>query len=394
MKIGLSTSVIQRGRSGVGQYVLALVRALCASADRHEFTLFVLEEDLPLFAFAGDAMRIVRVDERHRPPVKNILWHQLELPGLARRLGLDVLHVPSYRRLLWPRPCALVGTIHDLAPFRLPKKYDWLRMLYGRVVVRQLAHRQDEIVAVSRTTASDVQRFFRISASRVTVIHNGLDHARFTPGDRDEASALVAREHGVAPPFFLYVARLEHPAKNHARLIAAFNRFKTASPSPWQLVLAGSDWHGAEVIHDLVRRSPFAADIRTLGFVGDRELPLWYRAASVCVYPSLFEGFGLPPLEAMACGCPVLASTDGAVGEVCAGAAACADPTDVDELTRQMSRIASDAAWRDELRAKGLVRARQFDWRQTAAATLEVYARAAARAKAPVLASPIAHTAH
>lgn len=379
MRIGLSTSVIQRGKSGVGQYVLALVRALLPEATRHEFTLFVLEEDLPLFAFARPAMRVVTVAEKHRPAVKNILWHQLELPALARRLGLEVLHVPSYRRLLGRKPCALVATIHDLAPFRLPGKYDALRMLYGRVIVRQLARRQDEIVAVSRATASDITRFFGVPAAKVTVIPNGLDHARFSPEGRPEASRLVAQRHGLHPPFFLYVARLEHPGKNHARLIAAFNRFKTQWPSPWQLVLSGSDWHGAEVIHDLVRRSPFAQDIRCLGFVSNDELPLWYRAATVFVYPSLFEGFGLPPLEAMASGCPVLASNDGAVSEVCGQAAIFANPLDVDDLTRQLTGIARDETLRDQLRARGLVHARQFDWAHTAAATLGIYVRAVGR---------------
>lgn len=389
MRIGISTSVIQRGKSGVGQYVLALVRALLASASRHEFTLFVLVDDLPLFAFAQDAMRIVPVSESHRPAVRNILWHQWELPALARRAALDVLHIPSYRRMLARRPCALVATIHDLAPFRLPGKYDPLRMFYGRVVVRRLAARQDQIVAVSRDTAHDITRFLHVPAARITAIHNGLDHARFTPQGRPEAAALIAQQHGLRPPFFLYVARLEHPAKNHARLIAAFNRFKTASPSPWQLVFCGSDWHGAEVIHDLVRRSPFAPDIRTIGFVADAELATWYRAATVFVYPSLFEGFGLPPLEAMACGCPVLASSLGAVEEVCAGAAAIVDPCDIDSLSHQLAQLARDEGLRERLRVAGLARARQFDWHRTAAATLDVYARAAGHRSSPVFAPPL-----
>ena len=256
MKIGISTPVIQRGKSGVGQYVLALIRALAANRSEHEFTLFVLEDDLPLFDFARGSMSIVPVPEVHRAAVKNIFWHQTALPRLVRQLQLDVLHVPSYRRMLWSHPCALVATIHDLAPFRLPKKYDLLRMLYGRTVVRQLAHHQDHIIAVSHETATDINRFFRVPASRVTVVHNGLDHVRFTPGVRADAAAILAQRHDVRSPFFLYVARLEHPAKNHARLIEAFNRFKLGSASPWQLVLCGSDWQGVDVIRDLARRSP------------------------------------------------------------------------------------------------------------------------------------------
>jgi glycosyltransferase involved in cell wall biosynthesis len=291
--------------------------------------------------------------------------------------------------MVWRRPCALVATIHDLAPFRVRGKYDLARMIYGRVVARALARRQNQIITVSHDTARDVTRFFHVPPSRLTVIHNGLDHERFSPAGRSEASATIAQRHGILPPFFVYVARLEHPAKNHARLVAAFNEFKTRQPSPCQLVLCGSDWHGAQVIHDLVRRSPFAADIRLMGFVPDADLPLWYRAALAMVYPSVFEGFGLPPLEAMACGCPVLTSAHGAIGEVCGDAAATADPLDVDDLARQLARLAHDEPWRERLRAAGLARAAQFDWRRTAAATLEVYDRAA-RAATPAVARPLA----
>src|SRR3954451_21878640 len=139
MRIGISTSVIQRGKSGVGQYVFALARALLAGPYQHKFVLFVLEEDLPLFAFAKDRAEIVAVPEKFRPPIKNILWHQMQLPKLVRKLQLNVLHIPSYRRMLWPRPCALVSTIHDLAPFHVAEKYDWKRMFYGRVIARRLA---------------------------------------------------------------------------------------------------------------------------------------------------------------------------------------------------------------------------------------------------------------
>jgi glycosyltransferase involved in cell wall biosynthesis len=387
LKIGLSTSVIQRGHSGVGQYVLALVRALLPAATEHEFTLFVLEDDLPLFGFAAVAMRLEPVAERHRPPVKNILWHQTQLPLLGRRAGLDVLHIPSYRRMIWSRPCALVATIHDLAPFRLAGKYDWARMFYGRVIARQLARRQDEIVAVSRQTARDVGKFFRVPADRVTVVPNGLDHARFNPGSQSRAHAAVCAPRGVAGPFFLYVARLEHPAKNHARLIAAFNGFKAVTDSRWQLVLAGSDWHGAATIHALIRASPFARDIHRLGFVPSADLPDWYRAADVFVFPSLFEGFGLPPVEAMACGCPVLSSIRGALAETVGNAAGRLEPDDIGQIQAQLTRVTTDGGWREQLRAAGLVRAREFDWQTTAAATLGVYRRAATKR----MPSPVTH---
>jgi glycosyltransferase involved in cell wall biosynthesis len=373
MRIGISTSVIQRGQSGVGQYVLALTRALLPWASRHRFTLFVLEEDLPLFDFARNEMELVSVNEAFRPPVKNILWHQARLPKLVRAKGLQLLHVPSYRRLLWPKPCRLVATIHDLAPFRLAGKYDWKRMFYGRLVARRLAQRQDHVIAVSQTTALDLANFYRLQHHRLTVIHNGIDHARFSPASASEAKLQIAQRYGLRHPFLLYVARLEHPAKNHVRLIAAFEQFKITTRSKWQLALAGGDWHGADAIHAAIRRSPSAVDIRCLGFVPEDDLPNLYRAAEVFVYPSLYEGFGLPPVEAMACGCPVISSARGALREVLAQAAALIEPEDILGLSNKLTLLATDAPARDRLRAAGLLQAQKFDWRLTAEQTMRVY---------------------
>ena len=381
MKIGFSTSVIQRGKTGVAQYVFALLRAFLPHAQQHQFYLFVLEEDRPLFDFAKDAMTIVTVPEQYRPAVKNVLWHQTKLPALVRSLGLDVLHVPSYRRLLWRKPCPLVATIHDLAPFHVTGKYDWKRMLYGRVIVKRLAARQDEIIAVSENTARDLGTYFGLGRDRVKVIWNGIDHQRFQPGDAIAAKAEAARRWQLNRPFFLYVSRLEHPGKNHVRLIEAFNRFKAETRSPWLLAFGGSDWHGAEVIHAAAKASPFAADIRLLGFVDDPSLPLLYRATDVFVYPSLFEGFGFPPIEAMACGCPVISSTPGSLREVVADAALTVDPENPAEMAAALGRLAASGAERDAWREAGYRNARRFDWGQNAEQTLALYEHAVKRGK-------------
>lgn len=373
MRIGISTSVIQRGKSGVGQYVFALLRGLLAAHHQHKFVLFVLEEDIPLFAFAKEKAEIVAVPERFRPPVRNILWHQTTLPKLARRLRLDVLHIPSYRRMLWRKPCPLVATIHDLAPFRLAGKYDWKRMFYGRIVARRLARRQDRIIAVSEYTAADIMKFFGLPRERISVIHNGLDHERFQPGSREQAKSGVAERFGLKRPFFLYVSRLEHPGKNHLRLIAAFEDFKSSTQSDWQLAFAGGDWHGAERIHEAIGKSKFASEIRSLGFVPDEQLPELYRAADVFVYPSLYEGFGLPPIEAMACGCPVICSTRGALGEVIGDAAAIVEPEDVHSIAEQLRLLAGVERVRERMRSVGIEHARKFDWNRAAEETLKVY---------------------
>ncbi|MDB6109312.1 MAG: glycosyltransferase, partial [Pedosphaera sp.] len=240
---------------------------------------------------------------------------------------------------------------------------------------RHLARRLDHVIAISQNTAQDVRTFFAVPPDRITAIHNGLEHQRFFPAARAAAQALAVQRHGLRQPFFLYIARLEHPAKNHVRLISAFNEFKRAARSPWQLVLAGSDWHGAEFIHAAIRQSPFSAEIRPLGFVDDAHLPALYQAADAFVYPSLYEGFGMPPTEAMACGCPVICSTRGSLGEVVGNAAAIINPEDIDSIIQQLTAVAGDASLRQRLRLAGLTHARNFTWEKTAAQTIQVYER-------------------
>ncbi|OYW77332.1 MAG: glycosyl transferase family 1 [Verrucomicrobia bacterium 12-59-8] len=357
MNVALSTSVMQRGKSGVGQYILALTRALLNHADEVKFHLLVLEEDVPLFDFAREKMHIVPVSEKWRPAVKNILWHQTVLPRWITANHIDVLHVPSYRRMLHNAPCRLISTIHDLAPFHLSGKYDLARMFYGKVVVKHLARQQDQIIAVSTNTARDVQRFFGIPAGRQKVILNGIDHLRFHPGDAQAAKAFAGQRWGLTKPFFLYVSRL----------------VKMHTGSDWQLVLAGSDWHGAEHIHTAVKASPYFGDIRTLGFVEDAVLPDLYRAASCMVYPSLFEGFGLPPIEAMACGTPVISSNAGSLDEVVGNAAQIVNPEHVPDIAEAMQLLATNEGRRAHLIHSGLENAQRFDWAKNAEQVMAAY---------------------
>lgn len=280
--------------------------------------------------------------------------------------------IPTHR-------CALVTTIHDLAPFHISAKYDAARMFYGRVVVKRLARRQDQILSISANTARDIEHHFGIPMNQQRIIHNGIDHTRFHPGDRTEARSMAATRWNLGTPFFLFVSRLEHPAKNHVRLIEAFNRFKADTGSNWLLALGGSDWHGAEVIHTAAAASPFSKDIRFLGFVDDPSLPTLYRAAEVMVYPSLFEGFGLPPVEAMACGCPVLSSTRGALAEVIGSATDTLEPESVESISDGLKRLATDGEARGRLRAAGIANAQRFDWNRTAEQTLAAYRSALER---------------
>jgi len=162
------------------------------------------------------------------------------------------------------------------------------------------------------------------------------------------------------------------------RLIEAFENFKTKTKSDWLLALGGSDWHGAEVIHERIARSPWQSDIRTLGFIEDEELPALYSAASSFVYPSLYEGFGMPPVEAMACGCPVICSARGSLEEVVGKAALIVEPEDISSMEDALAKFYSSSELRADFRQKGLLRASDFSWKKAARETLSAYSAAVA----------------
>lgn len=372
MKVGLTATMIQGGKSGVGQYVLSLTRHLL-DRGQVDLTVFVREEERSLFAFAEDRAAIVVAGSSNQGPLGDIVWHQAVLPFEAKRRRLELLHVPSYRRLIARASCPVVGTIHDLAPFHLTDKYDYARMFYGRVVVKHLARRQDHLIAVSDFTARDIQKFYGIPPSRVTTIPNGIDHARFHPNHRKASQYTMRREYALEKPYILYVSRLEHPGKNHVRLLEAFSKFKAASGANWQLVLGGGDWHGAEVIKKASAESPYRDDIRFLGFVPDAVMGDLYRSAQAMIYPSLFEGFGLPPAEGMACGTPVISSTRGALKEVVSGAALSVNPESVEEMSEKLLALYSSPSLAADLRDAGLIRSKSFDWANNAAQVEETY---------------------
>jgi glycosyltransferase involved in cell wall biosynthesis len=379
IRVALSTSVVQRGRSGVASYLFGLLDGLRKINAPLEMALLGLEDDKPLFEKWLDRCLWIPVPEQFRPAVRNVFWHQTAIRGVLRREKIDVLHIPSYRRIVANPPCPQVVTIHDCAAFAVSGKYDIARMIYGKHIVRRLARQADVVQTVSKASAADIQRFFGLPESEIHVIWNGIDHDCFKPRRLDD---LRARMEGLGQcqPYFIYLARLEHPGKNHVRLIEAFEIFCDQNPDqPHELLLGGADWHGAEVIHRRIAESPRRARIRALGFVAKDDLPFWYAGAAAMIYPSLFEGFGLPPAEAMACGCPVISSRCGSLGEVVGDAARIIDPEDPCSMADAMQNSVLHPAEAAEWIRKGLARAAEFSWEKTAEAVCQLYKQAAAR---------------
>lgn len=372
MKVLLSAGMIQSGRSGVGRYVISLAAALVKNHPRIELHLAGMDEDRHLFPFLPEG-RWVSIPKRFSRGPLNLFWHQALLPGVLKRGGFDLVHIPSYRRMLAFSPVPQVATIHDCAPFILRDKYDALRGLFGRVLVPWIARRVQKILAVSEMTRRDVIRFMKVEEDRVVTALNGIDHEQFHPQSPEAVAAFRLRKK-LSRPFFLFVARLEHPAKNHVRLIESFSSLLGSGAYEGELILPGAAWHGSEVIEAAVAASPSRDRIRLEGFVENSDLALWYAAADALVFPSLMEGFGLPLLEAQACGTRVAAADSTSLPEV-AGPAGLLfnglDPKAIEASMRQLATMNHDE--RKSREAQGIEWAGRFTWDAHAVITAAIY---------------------
>lgn len=367
--IDYTAALEQRG--GIGRYVRELVRALVQQDSHTDYRLFV----------AGR-----RMDDLPLPPAPNFRWCPTRLSSewLARiwyrgRLPIPVehwtgaialLHAPDFTLPPVRRGTRTLLTVHDLSFVRAPEgATPALRAYLNRVVPRSVA-RADHVLADSESTRQDLIDLYRTPPEKVSVLYSGVEE-RFTP-IKDEARLRTVRtRYSLGEgPFILSVGTVQ-PRKNYARLIEAFRRLNLPD---LRLVIAGGKGWLDDPLYAQVEALGLQERVRFIGFVADEDLPALYSAASVFAYPSLYEGFGLPPLEAMACGVPVVASNAASLPEVVGEAGLLVDPYDVDALAEALARALCDEALRHALIAKGHEQARRFSWAAAARQLLEHYA--------------------
>ncbi|MHB0858597.1 MAG: glycosyltransferase family 4 protein [Anaerolineae bacterium] len=363
----LSLSASYRG-AGVSHYIASLLSHLPA-----------VERDLELVAFldqaAVDSAALTQGWERHVSlwgtgrPTARILWEQFAQPISSRRARLDLLHAPVYVGPI-AATCPLVVTLHDLAFFRYPELFRPPNRLYLQRMTSLSVRRAAHVIAVSESTRTDAQRLLGIPEERITVVPNGVDDD-MRPIDDAQSLRALRQRYALPEQIILFVGTLE-PRKNLPVLLEAYALLR-ARGLPHKLVIAGGKGWYYDTIDAGVRRLGLAQDVIFPGFVPQDELPLWYNAAELFVYPSLYEGFGLPPLEAMACGTPVVVSDVPALAEVVGEAGLRVAPDDVQGLSDAMYRVLNDPLYARHLREAGCQRAHAFSWSTTALRTAQVY---------------------
>jgi len=376
VRIAIDATSVPRQRAGAGTYICNLVQAL-AQVDRDN-TYFVLAkpETFDRRSLERDGFHLVPVDLPSR--LARMLWEQARLPLYLRRLGVDVLHSPHYTTPLVPGRWRRVITFHDVTFFLLPQRYPILRRLYFQGVSHAGARLADLAIAVSETVKGDVVRHLGLAAERVRVVPLAPGPG-FHPLEDPARMEAVRDRYRLPPSFILNVGTLE-PGKNQATLVRAFHRLKGQGLEQG-LVIAGQKGWMYEKLFRLVDGLGLGKDVRFVGHLPEADLAAVYNMADLFVFPSLYEGFGLPPLEAMACGLPVVASNAPALAEVLNGAALLVNPSDVDALAEATARALADKRLRSRLRRQGLERASQFSWQRTARGTVATYEAALSSAK-------------
>ncbi len=378
MRIGIDARLLSY-RRGMGNYVYSLLNAIGLMDTRHEFVLFVDA------AHARRTRAAEPVSGRWKlvglPGSSYVIEEQLALPLLLLRHRVDLLHCPANTfPLLLPGKVKLAVTIHDVM-YLMPECelggrssiYQRLGRTYRALLVRSLKRRAVSLLTVSHRSAADIGSYLGIPRERLTVTHEAAPPYFRRLDDSDRTSAVRAR-FGLGDDFILALGGID-PRKNTEAVFKAYCAFRRRSNLRHKLAVVGLPASAGARFARIARHAGFERDIVFPGFVSEEELVLLYNAASMFVYPSRYEGFGLPVLEAMSCGTPVVASRAGAIPEVAGDAAILVDAEDTRAMSDSMLELAGNKSLRAALVERGLRRASQFSWERCARETIDAYER-------------------
>ncbi len=367
MHIGIDARLVYHTRAGIGEYTLRLTQALAELYPDQRFTLLQDARAGQAFVKADNvAIARTRVPSHHRA-------EQLLLPWVVRALGVDVFHSPDFIPPFRARGRSVI-TIHDLAFLIYPHFLTKDAARYYGQIDRAVRH-ADQIIAVSQSTKNDLVRMLGAPEDKITVIYEAADPV-FRPLDRIASWRHVHEIYDLPEDYILFVSTIE-PRKNIGALLRAYRRLRDDYRLTPDLALGGSPGWLSDDIYNLVDKLDLRPYCHFLGRVAAHDLVHLYNAARVLVHPAFYEGFGLTPLEAMACGTPVIVSNVSSLPEVVGDAALLIDPEHDEEITVALWRILSDDGLFESLRAKGLQRAAAFSWHRAAEQTMAVYLKAA-----------------
>jgi glycosyltransferase involved in cell wall biosynthesis len=377
MHVAINATALRANRSGVGWFISEVLRHLPDSAEGQTYSIFFNKAFVDREPFANPSVQMYSSAIATDRLYSRLLWENAQLPSLIRQLRPDVFHGNAFALPLANLGIPTVVTVYDLIHRVLPDSQTWIFRQYLDYIVPHSCLRATRVIAISEATRRDLIEVYGIPPEKIDLTYGGVAPRFFAEPD-EETLRSVRQKYALPDAFALTIGDLD-PRKNLLTAIRACGALERDSLS-LPLVLAGkeiSDSHSQELEAE-VERLGLKDKVIFTGRLEDDELPVFYRAATLFLFPSHYEGFGLPAVEAMASGTPVVASTGGSLPEVVGDAGVVVPPDDVEGFATAIHRIYSDPSFHDELVAKGHSRAAEFTWENTARQTAQVYERAVA----------------
>ena len=368
MKIGIITDFVDGKLGGIGTYTYNLIKNLNRIDKENQYTLIhYMRDESEIYTHNNNI--IIPRSPHYRG--SGIIWRYVNLPRhLKTCRDLDIVHDPyEIGPLSYKMPFSKITTICDLTPVLFPHTFNLATVMLHKVFLKRTLNDVSKIVTISHSTKRDLIHYFKIPDEKITVTHLAANE-NFRPMPESEVDAFRDK-YNICYPYILYVGTLE-PRKNIPNLITAFSSLKKAG-YPHKLIITGKPGWKYEKIFETVRSLKLESEVIFMGRLSDKELPYIYNGAELFVYPSLYEGFGLPPLEAMACGTPVITSNSSSLPEVVGDAGITVDPYNVNMLASAMRDVITNSELRENMIEQGKDRAKRFNWESTARRTLSVY---------------------
>lgn len=363
MNILISCIPFDSGKSGISVYIRNLVQAL--SHQGHKLTLIV-EPSVGETFFQG--YNCITAPSWTRRAIFSMLWHLFILPFKINKADYDFCIIAAANRRAFSfYPLPTIAVVHDLSQYHVPAKYDAMRMFYIKKVLPFFVRKAMHILAISKSTAADLVKYWHVQQEKIHVIYNGLNLAK------EQRNTWLDNMNLKTGSYLLYISRIESPGKNHLNLIKAYEKLNPELTERYKLILAGSDWDGAQAVHQYAKQSHAADRIIFTGFLDNRDLVCAYTNAAAYVFPSFFEGFGLSLIEAMHYGIPCACSNTSSLGEIGEGAAILFNPESPDSIADALTKLLTDASLRNNLMDAGRKRASDFSWEKHARQIVAIF---------------------
>lgn len=363
--------------AGIGVYSEELIGNILKFDSENHYTVFVTPEVSDFFPFYAKNLTKRVVSFPHYSYSEQFLY-----PRTLARARLDLIHYTNFNSPVLFKRIKSIVTIHDLTLWFYPgrRSDSPLRRLVYRYVIRKSCENATRVIAVSNRTKEDIVKYLKIDPGKIDVVYEGLPN-RYKLLEDDRKIEAIKAKYNISRSFFLYVGQWR-PHKNLVRLLRAFALLRHRYNIDYQLVLVGKADINIAKMQTTIKRLGIQESVIVTGYVADSDLPYFYSAAEAFVFPSLYEGFGVPPLEAMASGTPVLSSNASVMPEVLGNAALFFDPTNIEDMAQAMYKLATTYRIKKELRDKGFEQVKRYSYTRMARQTLEVYKKALATPRA------------